>query len=304
MTRSPASRSGRAAVLAVAVPAALAGSGCAAPGAGVADADPASGPLFAVTGFSGPESVRYDPDQDVYFVANFNGPGGDEDDNGFISRVLPDGTVEELRFIDGADAAVTLHAPRGMYIAGDTLWAADAGAVRGFDRRTGASLATIDFSRHDPGFLNDVVAGPDGALYVTDTRASRLFRVAGGEIEVILEGDLLDAPNGVTWDARNGHLVVLPFGGTRELLTWTPGTGEVGGIQVGVGGRYDGVEVLETGGLVLSSQADSTIIVLRDGFARSWRTAGAPADIGLDTRRGRVVVPYIALNRVDVWEIR
>ena len=33
--------------------------------------------MAVVTGFSGPEAVRYDPDQDVYFVANFNGDGGE-----------------------------------------------------------------------------------------------------------------------------------------------------------------------------------------------------------------------------------
>jgi hypothetical protein len=31
---------------------------------------------------------------------------------------------------------------------------------------------------------------------------------------------------------------------------------------------------------------------------------GRPADIGIDTRRGHVAVPYIALNRVDVWSLR
>jgi hypothetical protein len=30
---------------------------------------------------------------------------------------------------------------------------------------------------------------------------------------------------------------------------------------------------------------------------------GRPADIGVDTRRGRVAVPYIALNRVDIWAL-
>jgi hypothetical protein len=57
--------------------------------------------VAAVDGFSGPEAVRYDPDQDVYFVANFNGPGGAIDTNGFISRIRPDGSVEQLRFIAG-----------------------------------------------------------------------------------------------------------------------------------------------------------------------------------------------------------
>jgi hypothetical protein len=31
--------------------------------------------------------------------------------------------------------------------------------------------------------------------------------------------------------------------------------------------------------------------------------AGRPADIGIDTRRQRVAVPYVALNRVDIWSL-
>src|SRR5687767_14279616 len=81
----------------------------------------AAPPLAVVDGFSGPEAVRYDPEQDVYFVANFNGPSGEADDNGFISRLRPDGTIETLRFIAGGANGVTLHAPRGMAISGDTL---------------------------------------------------------------------------------------------------------------------------------------------------------------------------------------
>ncbi|HUG40860.1 MAG TPA: hypothetical protein VMM12_10255, partial [Longimicrobiales bacterium] len=31
--------------------------------------------VFSVTGLSGPEAVRYDPDQDVYFIASFGETG-------------------------------------------------------------------------------------------------------------------------------------------------------------------------------------------------------------------------------------
>src|SRR3954470_3504668 len=37
-----------------------------------------------VQGFYGPESVRYSPGQDVYFVSVMNGPGSKKDDNGYI----------------------------------------------------------------------------------------------------------------------------------------------------------------------------------------------------------------------------
>ena len=87
----------------------------------IAAAIDTSPPLATREGFSGPEAVRYDPDQDVYFVGNFNGSGAALDNNGFISRMSPDGEIAQLRLIAGGTGGVTLHAPRGMTIVGDTL---------------------------------------------------------------------------------------------------------------------------------------------------------------------------------------
>src|SRR5687767_10209744 len=56
--------------------------------------------VASISGLSGPEAVRYDPDQDVYFVSNFNGEPA-ADTNGFITRARADGTVESLRFMVG-----------------------------------------------------------------------------------------------------------------------------------------------------------------------------------------------------------
>lgn len=266
---------------------------------------PAGARLVAtVEGFSGPEAVRYDPDQDVYFVANFNGPSGDADDNGFISRVRPDGTIEALRWVAGGTNGATLHAPRGMAISGDTLWAADVDAVRGFDRRTGAPLATIPFAGMDVGFLNDVAVGGDGALHVTDTGRNRIYRVHGGAATVALADSALGSPNGITWDGANDRFVVVPFGGGGMLHAWRPGTTTLTTIAAGPGGRYDGVEVLADGRIVVASQADTSLHVSRgDVLVPFARTSGRPADIGVDTRRGRVAVPFIALNRVEIWTL-
>ena len=49
---------------------------------------------IVVGGFSGPESVRFDPHQGVWFVGNWNGPANATDNNGMISRVRADGTLE------------------------------------------------------------------------------------------------------------------------------------------------------------------------------------------------------------------
>lgn len=254
----------------------------------------------ATEGLAGPEAVRYDPEQDVYFVSNFNGDV-DGDANGFISRVTPDGTVEEARFMTGTDEH-PMHAPRGTYLTGDTLWAADADGLHAFDRTTGDHLAFVDFTEHDPGFVNDIARGPDGALYVTDTGQSRIYRVEGGKVTVALEDSLLGAPNGITWDAESERMVVVPWE-TQTFIAWQPGSTTLDSVATSTGGNFDGVELVD-GRLLVTSQADSSLYVVEDGQSRRWiALPGRAADIGIDTQRRRVAVPYVDLNRVDIWPL-
>src|SRR6187551_745642 len=71
-------------------------------------------PIVIVSGFNQPEAVRYDPDQDIYFVGNWgDGKADAKDNNGYISRVNPDGTMAVRQFIVGGQKGVTLSAPRG-----------------------------------------------------------------------------------------------------------------------------------------------------------------------------------------------
>lgn len=268
------------------------------------EAPPEQTEVALVDGFSGPESVRYDEAADIYFVGNFNGDPGALDNNGFISRMTPDGAIEELHFISGGQNGVTLHAVRGMTIVGDTLWACDTDAVRGFDRTTGAPVAEISFAEFDPGFLNDITPGPDGELYVTDSGRNRIYRIDGRTPSIALEDEALGRPNGITWDRTAGHAVVLPFGGDQSLNRWG---GDAPGLEAFVtglpGGQYDGVEVLGEGRLLVSSQADSSVHLVTNGSVEATlKTVGAPADIGYDVRRNRVAVPFVALNQVQIIE--
>src|SRR2546428_4593968 len=112
-------------------PAPPADSTAAVPAAPAAPATPATPPpapsatkVVTVEGFLTPESVLHDSVQDIYFVSNINGSPTAKDNNGFISRVKPDGAVENLKFIEGGRSGITLNAPKGLALAGDTLWVA------------------------------------------------------------------------------------------------------------------------------------------------------------------------------------
>ncbi len=286
---------------------------------------PAHGPVIDTTapglaatasGFKTPESVRYDSAGDVFYVSNINGSPLAKDDNGFISRMKPDGSIDSLELIAGGRGGVTLNAPKGLALIGDTLWVADIDAVRAFNVHTGAVVATVDLTSFHAVFLNDVCVGGDGALYVTDTGmqasgdsmvhvtgSDRIFRIdAAHHATIALATDSLNHPNGITWDASGKRFIVVPFAKVPQILAWRPGTPQP--VIIGYGsGQFDGVEILADRRLIVTSWADSTVSI-RDGNVRqAIRDLPSPADIGVDTRRMHVAVPLLTKDRVEILTI-
>lgn len=260
---------------------------------------------LTIEGFNTPESVLYDSVGDAYLVSNINGAPTVKDDNGFISRVNPDGHVEQLRFIDGAKDSVTLNAPKGLGIHGDTLFVADIDEVRLFDRMDGHSLGS--WPVHGATFLNDLTVGPDGTVYVTDSGLKPDFSSSGtdavykfdhGRAVAIARGADLGHPNGIF--ATEDGLTVVTFGsGEAYHLTYA---GQRHPMARPPAGQLDGV--LRSGGRVIaSSWADSSVFAMTPPDT-TWtfvaRGLESPADIGLDTRRGRLLIPQFNVNRVLV----
>ena len=276
--------------------------------------------VASISGFNTPESVRYDADQDLYFVSNINGNPSAKDGNGWIARVRPDsagGNFSVDTLVRGGRSGATLNAPKGMAIVGDTLWVTDIDVVRGFNRRTGAPTRTVSFASQGATFLNDIVAAGDG-VYITDTGIrfnpdgqmgtpgkQRIFRFGGrGAGTVALENDSLGNPNGIAMQGGGGRFVVVPFGANR-IYTWASGDSTMQPLATGPG-QFDGVEVLQDGRILVSSWADSAVHVIQSGQNQTRRLitgVPAPADIGIDTRRNRVLVPLFNGNTVEVWSI-
>lgn len=267
--------------------------------------------LHAVGGFSTPEGVLYDTLADVYLVSNINGDAGARDGNGFISRLRPDGALDSVPFIAGGRNGVTLNAPKGMALRGDTLWVSDIDVLRRFDRTTGAPLGDVAFGSR-AGFLNDVAVGPDGAIYVSEsgvrfaeggmesTGLAGVFRVGPADaIERIVRDSGLAVPNGIT--AHAGRLVMGSFSGP-EIYAWTPGQPAIAPVGRATGG-VDGLEVLDDGRMLASVWSDSSIVIVGDSAVTLIRGLPSPADFTVDRRRNRVVVPLFTEDRVEVWQL-
>jgi sugar lactone lactonase YvrE len=271
--------------------------------------------VASIAGFKTPESVKYDADQDVYFVSNINGNPSAKDNNGFISRVRGDGSaVDSMMFIAGGRGGVRLNGPKGMAIVGDTLVVADIDAVRMFNRKTGAPVASVDFAPLRANFLNDVAVGGDGALYITDTGIrfspngqmshpgpDRVFKLTRRTPSVAIADSALSGPNGIAWDSAGARFVIAAFNG-KALLTWKPG-GRPTSLAEGPG-QFDGVEVLQDGRVIASSWADSSVHVARNGSMTKLASGlPSPADIGVNARGGIVAVPLFMENRVEFWSL-
>ena len=62
----------------------------------------------------------------------------------------------------------------------------------------------------------------------------------------------------------------------------------------------DGVEVVD-GKIISASQGDNSLHVMVDGVDRqAVKLRGSPADIGIDTKRMHIAVPYVGRDRVDI----
>ena len=256
-------------------------------------------------GFLTPESILYDAAADVYLVANINGEPAGADDNGFISKVSPDGKVTELKWIDGSKPDVKLDAPKGMAISGDILWVADITVVRKFDAKTGAPKGEVKI----PGasFLNDVTAAEGGGVYVADTGINAKFEPAGtdavyhigkdGKVKPLVKAKDLGGPNGLAF--ANGSVWVVTFG-SGELYEVAV-KGAKGEKKPGVKlpkGQLDGLVVKDDGEILVSSWEGKAVYAGKPGG--EWKAVlsdvEAPADIGWDSKRKVLLVPQFMAN--------
>ena len=280
-----------------------------------AQAAPAPQQVGETSDLKTPESVKYDADLDVFFISNVDGNPVQKDGNGAIRKVRADSLGASTAFIEGGKNGVTLNAPKGMAIKGDTLWVADIDAVRAFNKRTGAPIASIDLRPFKATFLNDIAIGGDGDVYVTDTGISfdakgqishpgvnRIFKIVGKTTTEAAKGDSIANPNGITWDAANNRFLIATFAG-NDVLAWTPG-GAPTHVAAGPG-QYDGIEVLSDGRILVSSWADSSVHVIQNGRMTKLVTGvPAPADIGFDTKRNVVAVPEFTENKAVFFKLQ
>ncbi|HZU83409.1 MAG TPA: hypothetical protein VE987_10855 [Polyangiaceae bacterium] len=264
------------------------------------------------TGFALPESVLYDAEADRYLVSNINGAPADRDNNGFVSVLSPDGQVTALKWIEGGKDKVKLDAPKGMAMVNGVLYVADLTAVRMFDAKSGAPKGETAV----PGstFLNDLAAGPDGKIYVSDSGmkpgpdgklapsgTDAVYVIEKGHVKAIAKGADLGGPNGVVWTEKG----ILTCGLRSNEVYRIDDKGKKADVTTAPAGHLDGLLVLGESLLVTSHDGSA---IYRGKLGGSFEVALAdqktPADIGYDTKRQRLLVPHLRENTVEVYDLK
>ena len=267
----------------------------------------------AKAGFMTPESMIHDERADVYLVSNINGAPSAQDNNGFISRVSPDGKVAALKWIAGGQKGVTLHGPKGLALHGDTLYVSDIDCVRRFSRETGAPAGETCIEGST--FLNDLSVAADGTVYVSDTgirldesgmtptKSDAVYRIGKDQKPAaLIKGPELKNPNGVV--ALTGGVLVVPFGGAEIWHVDAKGAKHPMGRMPA--GQLDGLLRLEDGTILASSWEGKAVYRMAKGGQPSavLENVSSPADIGYDAKRKRLLVPVFTEDRLIVMELR
>lgn len=255
-----------------------------------------------ITGLESPTSFVGDPLGKEYFISNVNGEPDARDNNGFITKLDTEGKVTSLKFIQGGVADVLLHAPKGLALAGQTLYVADLDQLKGFDKTTGKLLVTVTFpaSSSQQVSLTDVSIGPGGLLYASDQAANTIYRIdsaANHHVSLLIHDDRLAGPASIAVHPKTNHLIavswekgnileVTPEGRLTELVSngfFTSRFQNLSGIDFD---RWGNMYVSDfTKGKIWRMTRDNRFQVIAEYLP-------SPADISIDRAGNLILVPY------------
>jgi sugar lactone lactonase YvrE len=273
--------------------------------------------------FKTPESVIYEPNENVLFVSSIDGAPNGKDKQGFISKVSPlNGSIIELNWVTSLDA------PKGMAVVNNTnnslLYVSDITDLVEVDVNSGKIINR--YNAPGSGFLNDVASDNQGHVYVSDTVTNTIYRLDtknlgnnsnnnNASLQVWLQTPELNGPNGLYVDDTNNRLIVVSFGAFSnpggsirvvDLQNRTMSSLGEEGTAVPIGG-LDGVEADSTGRYyyVTDNPAGKLYVVNSNGTGyetldlQEQRTA----DLGTILDQNMIIIPMMQENKLEAFRI-
>jgi sugar lactone lactonase YvrE len=242
-----------------------------------------------------PESVVYDKARDVLYVSDMNMEPRVKDGNGFISKLGTDGKIIELRWVEG------LSSPKGLAVAGDTLYAADIDELVVIDINNGNIVRRVTIQGIK--MLNDVTSAPDGSLYVVDSDANKLYHYNNGKMtEWLTEG--INGPNGLLFD---GNRLLLASMGSDDFSTIDLATKTVTVVTDSID-HADGIAYTGMAGYYLVSEWGGQIFMVNPDYSKvsllnTKKEEINSADIAFIPEQNLLLVPTFFKNSVVAYKL-
>jgi sugar lactone lactonase YvrE len=206
--------------------------------------------------------------------------------------------------------ATGLNDPKGIRSAKGTLWVSDVDEVVGFSLKDGKETDRVKVEGAQ--FLNDVAAGADGTIYVTDLLASKVYAIKDGKYSVFAEGDELEGANGLLVD---GDRILLGGWGTPpgfnpttpgHLLSLDMKTKKVTKITKEPTANLDGVELDGKGGYTCTDWKSGAVYhITKDGkVTLIMQCEPSAADHAYLPKQNLLILPHMLQNKVVAYEFK
>ncbi len=239
-----------------------------------------------------PESVLYDAKEKLLYVSCIDGVPNEKDGKGGIAKVGLDGKILDANWVTG------LNAPKGMGQYKNKLYVADLTEVVVIDMTTAQVVQHIPVQGSV--FLNDITIDKNGAVWVSDTRINKVYRIDKSGITPVFQN--LQGPNGLL--AVGDELMILDKGSLLKMVK----SGNLGVYADGMDPSTDGIEMVVPNEFLVSSWAGVIYYVYASGNKQTLLDTREKkintADIGYDPKNRIVYVPTFYKNSVVAYELK
>ena len=240
-----------------------------------------------------PESVLFDREREVIYVANVNMNPWEKDGNGFLSQLDLEGNISKLEWITG------LNGPKGMGIRGNSLFVADIDEVVEIDLER--SEIVNRFPVEGTPTLNDISVYQD-EIYVSGSDSNTLFELKDGKLTAILEGDL-GRPNGLYAEADR---LLMITSSSSQLIAIDKASMTQSKLVDSLG-HGDGIVPIGNGDYLASSWRGELFYITANWQRRQLLDTQEAkinaADIDYSIRHELLLVPTFFDNRVVAYQL-
>ena len=262
--------------------------------------------VWSLDGFQAPESALFDSERNVLYVSNVAGEANAKDGVGFISKVSPDGKMQEAEWVKG------LNAPKGLVMSGDKLYVSDVDQLVEIDVTSGK--VTNTWNAEGAQFLNDTAADSAGRVFVSDILTDSIYVLENGNLSVWVQDAALLHPNGLRIDGD--RLIVAAWGkdiqpdfSTKEpgrLLAVDLKTKEISAVGSGEPvGNLDGLEPDGAGNWIVTDWVGGALYRIHpDGTADQLMDLNqGSADLEFLDNEKLVIIPMMMDGKVTAHRI-